>query len=354
MKKKLIFRVMLPITTVIFLSFGAISLINRNLLLEVNKTKTDMHVRQSIQTLNDILNVMSDKALYASSLVAKIDFVEDAYKEYYLNRDLESSIALLRRNIKPMVKNIQTNLGYSAKIHFHLPPATSFYRSWSDKHGDDLSNFRATLLDISKTHKPLKGIEVGVSGLVVRGISPIFSKVGRRYLGSVEVILDLDKFLTLYHKNNREELGLFLNRDKLSIATNLLNEKQNESLAKSFIGNYLLINKTPGLNLQNIEADDLDNLQTGGVLIEERDIYRYGFDPILDYSGKKIAVGVYQLDETRFYEELSDENYMLIFITIIILVILFEIIYLILDKILFTKDDDKIKDEKKLAEVAER
>jgi pyruvate/2-oxoglutarate dehydrogenase complex dihydrolipoamide acyltransferase (E2) component len=55
---------------------------------------------------------------------------------------------------------------------------------------DDLSSFRATIVNVKNTQKPMFAIEVGRAGLVMRGLSPVFDN-NHNYVGSVELILGL-------------------------------------------------------------------------------------------------------------------------------------------------------------------
>ncbi len=73
------------------------------------------------------------------------------------------------------------------KVHVHDKEVKSFLRHWNpEKYGDDLSGFRDTILEVKRTQKPLRAVEVGVAGMVIRGIAPVIDK--GEYLGSVEFI----------------------------------------------------------------------------------------------------------------------------------------------------------------------
>lgn len=76
--------------------------------------------------------------------------------------------------------------GYGIEqFQFHLPPATSFLRvNQPAKFGDDLSSFRQTVVQANATHKPVLGLERGVTGLGIRGVVPV-TQAGR-HIGTVE------------------------------------------------------------------------------------------------------------------------------------------------------------------------
>ena len=88
------------------------------------------------------------------------------------------------------------------KIHIHTKNAKSYLRHWNpEKYGDDLSGFRHTINQVRKDQKPLAAIEVGVAGMVLRGLSPVIQ--GGEYLGSVEFIQGFNSIV----KAAKEDLG---------------------------------------------------------------------------------------------------------------------------------------------------
>ena len=78
------------------------------------------------------------------------------------------------------------------QFQFHLPPATSFLRTHAPaKFGDDLSRIRETVVRTNTDKKPTHGLEIGVAGLGVRGVVPLWA--GERHVGSVEFGLSFGK-----------------------------------------------------------------------------------------------------------------------------------------------------------------
>jgi methyl-accepting chemotaxis protein len=78
------------------------------------------------------------------------------------------------------------------QFQFHLPPATSFLRIHKpEKFGDDLSSFRSTVVDANKDKKVVSGLEKGVAGLGIRGISPV--NVNNQHVGTVEMGMSFGK-----------------------------------------------------------------------------------------------------------------------------------------------------------------
>ncbi len=84
----------------------------------------------------------------------------------------------------PVMASMSKSYGVE-QIQFHLPPATSFLRLHQpDKYGDDLSQIRPMVVEANKTVSPKRGLEMGRSGLSVRGVVPVRDQ--GRHIGTVE------------------------------------------------------------------------------------------------------------------------------------------------------------------------
>jgi methyl-accepting chemotaxis protein len=78
------------------------------------------------------------------------------------------------------------------QFQFHTPPATSFLRVHQPaKFGDDLSSFRATVVETNRARQAVRGLEGGVAGLGIRGVVPVVH--AGRHLGSVEFGMSFGK-----------------------------------------------------------------------------------------------------------------------------------------------------------------
>lgn len=88
------------------------------------------------------------------------------------------------------------------QFQFHLPPATSFLRLHDpERHGDDLSSFRRTVVRANELQKPQVGLERGVAGIGLRGVMPVM--YNGNLVGSAEIGLSFgqdffDDFSTEY------------------------------------------------------------------------------------------------------------------------------------------------------------
>ncbi|MDG4867845.1 methyl-accepting chemotaxis protein [Guyparkeria sp. 1SP6A2] len=112
----------------------------------------------------------------------------------------------------PMYDTLRDDYGVR-QFHFHLPPAQSFFRVHKpQKFGDDLSGFRKTVLATNNQQKRVRGLERGVAGIGMRGISPI-SYEGE-HVGSVEFGMSFGQpFFEKFKRDYGVDIGLYLQGD---------------------------------------------------------------------------------------------------------------------------------------------
>ena len=99
------------------------------------------------------------------------------------------------------------------QFQLHTPPATSMLRLHKlKKFGDDLSSFRQTVIEANQQKKRIRGIEKGVAGLGIRGISPI--SLGSQHLGTVEFGMSLGQaFIDQFKQQNGVDIAIHTRND---------------------------------------------------------------------------------------------------------------------------------------------
>ncbi len=139
-----------------------------------------------------------------SVAISRIPDVGQAMAE----RDRERLAAMTQ----PIFPPLKENFG-ARQFHFHLAPAVSFFRAHKPaKFGDDLSGFRKTVLATNNEGKRVRGLERGVAGLGMRGISPI-SYQGE-HQGSVEFGMSFGQpFFDKFKNGYGVDIGLYLETD---------------------------------------------------------------------------------------------------------------------------------------------
>lgn len=330
-----------PIATLTIIFIVAIVAYNSYLLTNLNNKSIDKQLKMVVADIESSLSSIENKALWISSSYANLDFVKQAYKQYYETNDLVESSIIIENQMLKVNQSIEANTNKKAFIHFHLPPAKSFIRCWSSVRGDDISDFRNTVLDVSKNHKPVAGIEVGRGGFVIRGICPIFDN--NEYIGSVETLFPISTIFTGTKYPKNVEFAVFMDTTLLKTATKFL-EKQSSNITsdKKQIGKLIHVQKTSEkFLLSNISANDLNNALQDTISFTKGNL-NYIMLPLNNFAGKPEGVYVVQIDNSEQLSLLNAAETQNLFIGIFFIIILV-ILVVIVVKLIVSKPIRSIK-----------
>ena len=165
------------------------------------------------------------------------------------------------------------------KIHIHDRNVKSFLRAWNpEKWGDDLSGFRHTVVAVKESGKPVSGIELGVAGLVMRGIAPVL-KDGV-YMGSVEFMQGLNSIVKDAAAVKQYEVAIVMEPEFLSTANALADAPK--------VGKYILavrpdvVNQAYMKELASVEPAQTQEAQSSAH-------YFIVSVPIKDFSGTVVG-----------------------------------------------------------------
>ena len=253
------------------------------------------------------INQVSLSAQETASLFAQLPEVITAFELAHTGNidDPKSSEAqdarsLLRNKLAPQLKSYKAATGQKLKLHFHLPNGRSLVRLWRKKQAkkngswvdisDDISSFRQTVLDVNRTGMPVKGIELGRGGFVLRGIVPVKNKEGIT-IGSAEVLKSFSSVFDIAKQKNIPMM-LFMDNKFLNITTRL-----NDTSKYPAIFNRTLVNPTkdnePFVGM--ITQDFLQRASEGKVS-ERNGNYTFIGSPMLDYRGQRVGILVGAID----------------------------------------------------------
>ncbi len=204
----------------------------------------------------------------------------------------------------------------NVKVHIHTKDNKSYIRGWKPKkYGDDLSGFRASVVEVNKTQKPVNTMELGKAGLSLRTVVPIKDDDGT-HLGSLEFIQGLNSVA----KSFNESKDAFLFLMDLDIKKVQLFDS-----SKKF-KNYLISQKfVNGEFLNDARKINMQELFKNGSYIGEK--YYYTFDYVKDFQDKKL--GIYLVGRPlsivnhvlKDSEALIYNSLILIFVLVIVLLI---------------------------------
>jgi methyl-accepting chemotaxis protein len=178
------------------------------------------------------------------------------------------------------------------QFQFHSPPATSFVRIHKpEKFGDDLSGFRSTVVETNRDRTSIQGLERGVAGLGMRGVTPVFHD--GQHVGSVEFGLSFGQpFFARFARNYGVNVALYLTTA----------DGRFETFASTHDG------------VQYLPEDDLSTVMNGGTVfrqIDEGDLsIAVLARTIADYAGKPIGVASIALDATPYHAQIADARWL--------------------------------------------
>jgi methyl-accepting chemotaxis protein len=172
--------------------------------------KLEVALTNAINIANNRVVIEALKSGERTLAIAPLKKLSQDFKDHTLFQNIQ--IHVHTADIKSFIRHWSDKHGDDLTPGRTLFPYTTLFRSdiksfirhWSDKHGDDLSGFRQTIIEVKKSQKPFPAIELGVAGLVVRGLSPI--KEGNEYLGSVEFIQGFGAIVQEFRQKENLEL----------------------------------------------------------------------------------------------------------------------------------------------------
>lgn len=223
------------------------------------------------------LQSQGNLAVALSSLVANVDY----FAEMFANDERDK----LANALVPTFK-VMKNEFHARQFQFHTPPATSFLRLHKPaKFGDDLSSFRKTVVATNTQKKNIMGLEKGVAGLGIRGISPVY--YNGKHHGSVEFGMSFGKpFFDQFKEKYGVDISLYLKSDKgfekfgsTLEGDDLLNNKQ---LSSAFKGTGVV---------QQVAYDGMDLA-----------VFANRID---DYSGNAVGVIEIAMDRSHYSSAIS-------------------------------------------------
>ncbi len=202
----------------------------------------------------------------------------------------------LKKDFLPVMEGFKKASGKPLKLHLHLNNNGQVRSIWRfDNPGqektDDIGKFRQTLQAIQKdpAHKPILGVEVGRSGMVIRGVAPVVDEKGT-YLTSIEAFTDYDSPIIAFRQTHREIKGfrVFVLKDYLDIARDLQDRQKHPMVGDQFVSAF-------GEGDFSYEAEHLRS-GLNGTFISKQGDDQVVFHPVKDFSDKVIGVLALDID----------------------------------------------------------
>ena len=191
---------LIPFVAAISLSFTLISSYFGHEHALVTAKKNEL-IGISEQIASDFLKI-AGKAESRADMLATIPGINKAFHE--------ENKAWLWNQLRPMF--LKQNKEYDvSEIQFHKAPATTFLKLHKEgDYGEDLSDFRQTVVSTNKLKSPQKGLELGRAGLGVRGVVPVFYE--NKHIGSLEFAFSFKSILKKIKDLTGADISIFVNK----------------------------------------------------------------------------------------------------------------------------------------------
>ncbi len=203
-------KLLIPTLLGIVLAIGALVLLNlgsqNNLIFE----RENAQLGEAFATFYAMLDDRGYLAQALATCVADMGPVRAAFAA----GDRDQLLAL----VQPMHRELA--LRYQVvQMHFHLPQAESFLRvNKPESFGDDLSSFRPSIVNANTDKSPQIGLEVGRTGIGIRGVTPIAHQ--GKYIGTVDFGVGLGNFfLEQFKARTGADAAVYLTEKANTIAT---------------------------------------------------------------------------------------------------------------------------------------
>ncbi|OCL85137.1 Methyl-accepting chemotaxis protein IV [Arcobacter porcinus] len=291
--------------TLINLFFTLLALVIGYLILNSYKNSLEDNVYEDVvkdlQNLNDIrVGAKLDVGISNAISIVNDSNIQDAL--LYQDRKLAiNSIESLSKNMKESTpfKNI--------RVHLHTRDNHSFLRSWNiDSFGDDLSSFRASVVEVNKNKKAINGFEIGNAGLELRAVVPVFK--GSTHVGSIEFMQGLNSIAKDFKDDNRAYILLM--DTKLATA--------NYDKDKLLNGYLISQNFVDEAFLKDAKGIDFKKLFKDNYLVSKN--YFYTYKEIVDFQGKKLGITLLA-EPIKHVEHAIEQASKIVYVALIILVL---------------------------------
>jgi len=273
------------IRTLLALSFTLVlllvTLVNIPLVITTVTSVVEEAEERELEKLFESAKVeLESEGRVANALASMIANIDD-FSEMFANGEREQLAEALVPAFKVMKKDF-----HARQFQYHTPPATSFLRIHKpQKFGDDLSSFRKTVVATNDSKQNIVGLEKGVAGLGIRGISPVYS--AGEHIGSVEFGMSFGQpFFENFKKKYDVDISLYINSDQGL-------KKFGSTLEGSSLLNTDEL--TSALNAPITEQREYGDQQLA--------VYAYRID---DFNGKAVGVLEIGMDRSHYADAISN------------------------------------------------
>ena len=287
------YQLTLGFTLVLLLTIGLITPITLNKIESIIFSAEKRELNSLFENAMAQVTQEGRMAEAMSALVANIPEVHAAFAE--------GDRARVNAMLVPAFKVMKAHYGVR-QFQFHTSPAISWSRIHkTQKFGDDLSSFRKTVVKTNTDKVAVRGVEIGVAGLGVRGMVPVMHD--GQHIGSVEFGMSFgQQFFDGFKQNYRVDIGLHLLRDGVF-----------KKFASTMQDTVLLTQQDMQLGLAGNEV-----IRTG--ILNETPVTIYG-RAVKDFSGNAIGMLEIVMDRTEYLAALASARNIALLVGLVAIII---------------------------------
>jgi|GEM_PF-4394966 len=324
MRKKIAHQISVPVIAAMVIAILIITFFSYVIINQVTQRQLDINISNAHRTYSKTLEVLMEQTLQFAAILPDNDMVKKAYLSYYQSNDIEGSLEILKKEFKTVNMFAGQTEFSNLRIHYHTNTVQSFYRSWTEKRGDDLNSFRETIKKCQTGKKPIKGIEAGRGGMAIRGIVPILDTEGS-VLGSVENYVKMEELIKrMIVDSTQENFALIIKPEITELFDSIVSE--DISPQSRFVDGYLLYSVTSNL----FELNEFNKSVFEKALLKKLSFktknYVNSLEPITDFEGKTIGLVVYQYNLFEYNRQLSELRYLFMGVSLTLFFFIFVII----------------------------
>ncbi|MCG5498007.1 methyl-accepting chemotaxis protein [Ectothiorhodospira variabilis] len=158
-------RLLVGVAAVLLVTLGLVIPTALNAISQITERAQLRQLQDLFMALQASVEETSLRAQTQAEVVASQPHVQRAFAER--NREALTELTL------PIFERMRDEYD-AVQFQFLTAPATSFLRlHMLDRHGDDLRSMRETVVQANRQGRPVRGLERGVAGLGVRGVTPV-------------------------------------------------------------------------------------------------------------------------------------------------------------------------------------
>ena len=214
----------------------------------------------------------------------------------------------------------------------------SFYRSWNDKKGDDLSSIRKDVKQMLLQPKVISTISTGKYDMTFKAMVPIFDN--GKFIGIIEVIT---KFYSITKKMKNDD------NDLLVVADKSYKKQLTQAYSKTFVDDYYIANPSQNKKLLHlVQKNSIEKyLKITSYMIDTKNALLVTTLQLADINGNPMGYFIIAKDLKKIdfsgVEQSKNATLRMIILILLLIIIFFYYVYYISYKRYMQRQNDLLE-----------